>query len=245
MLQRSTFVKPQCIGHLSLNHRFEWSWVYFCAISRFPDVFQELREVPGFAGRFPGKIGRSWFEKLKPQDRWLRKSVLTSGNVGNCHFYLRYDRCLRVTTRIWKVNRPVSTCRSRPFLNADAADESGWHIQPFQQCQFKKSNIDHMELNMGVCWRLFQCVQDFPVRFGEWVQRICVGCPSRPVNEGWKQKGTWKPNTYLLQSHWFQFHVHVGIIFWCLDGGFQNHWGHPKSRILVDWNQWRLGDPPF
>ena len=109
ILQLSHNVLVICHWIIDLNDH-GISWVYSCAISHFPDVFQELREVtsevPGFAGRFPGTIGRSWFEQLKPQDRWLRKSVLTSGSVGNCHFYLRYDRCLRVTTRIWK----VSTC---------------------------------------------------------------------------------------------------------------------------------------
>jgi hypothetical protein len=26
---------------------------------------------------------------------------------------------------------------------------------------------------------------------------------------------------------------------------FPKSLGHPKSTILVDWNPWRLGDPPF
>ena len=112
--------------HGCISALFPASQMYFKNYEKFQALLDDFQEKSVDLGL------KNWFA---PVDRWLRKSVLTSGSVGNCHFYLRYDRCLRVTTRIWKVNRPVSTCRSRPFLNADAADESGWHIQPFQQCQ--------------------------------------------------------------------------------------------------------------
>ena len=149
----NTFFQPQCIGHLALNHWFQWSWVYSCATSHFPDMkFSPLidfnERVPGL-GRVPSvtwiqvrifrtSVDLDWsilvvYKKLKPQDQWLRQSYCNHLQ----HWQLPFaDQ--PATTGAWEWRRGSGRCR--PVSTFWSAGEMRMNLDESGTCNLSSND---------------------------------------------------------------------------------------------------------